>query len=133
MRTISRCVKALALAAVILTMACATAGQTSRSGPVVIFIVDALRPDRMSLYGASRPTTPAAVALAREAVVYTNAFAVSSWTRPSVATLLTSLLPASAAALNRWGRLDESVWYLSEAFQRQGWTTAAFGFKPTRS
>jgi arylsulfatase A-like enzyme len=80
----------------------------------------------MSLYGADHPTTPAADAFAREAVTFTNAFSISTWTRPSVATLLTSQLPSSTATLNRWGRLDESVWYLPEAFQQRGWTTAAF-------
>jgi len=35
------------------------------NGPVVVYVVDALRPDRMSVYGAGRPTTPAAVRLAR--------------------------------------------------------------------
>jgi arylsulfatase A-like enzyme len=43
-----------------------------------------------------------------------------------VATLLTSLHPSRSATLNRWGRLDDSVWYLPEAFRRKGWTTAAF-------
>jgi arylsulfatase A-like enzyme len=116
----------LTLAAASMVVGCLRGSRPSPAGPVVIYVVDTLRPDRTSLYGASRPTTPAAVALAREAVTYTNAFAVSTWTRPSVATLLTSLLPSRAAAINRWGRLDESVWYLPEALRRQGWTTAAF-------
>ena len=95
-------------------------------GPIVIYLVDTLRPDRMSAYGAASDTTPAARALAREAVTYLNAHSVSTWTRPSVATLLTSLLPSGAAALNRWGRLDESVWYLPQVLQKKGWTTAGF-------
>jgi arylsulfatase A-like enzyme len=106
--------------------ACVSPGPPPRTGPVVVYVVDALRPDRMPVYGAARPTTPAAAELAREGVTYTNAFALSTWTRPSTATLLTSLLPSSAGALGRWGRLDESVWSLPEAFQKQGWTTAAF-------
>jgi arylsulfatase A-like enzyme len=126
MRSYRRSLAVLTLAAASAVVGCRRGLPPSPAGPVVIYVVDALRPDRMSLFGASRPTTPAAVALAREAVTYTNAFAVSTWTRPSVATLLTSLLPSRAAALNRWGRLDESVWYLPEALRRQGWTTAAF-------
>jgi hypothetical protein len=98
----------------------------SAGGPVVIYLVDTLRPDRMSLYGAKRETTAAALALARESITYTNAFAVSTWTRPSVATLLTSRLPASVGALNLWGRLDNQVWYLPAEFRRKGWTTAFF-------
>jgi arylsulfatase A-like enzyme len=116
----------LAAAASAGVAACGMASGSARSGPVVIYLVDTLRPDRMSVYGATRRTSPAAEDLAREAVTYTNAFCVSTWTRPSVATLLTSLLPSSSATLNRWGRLDEGVWYLPEAFQKKGWKTAAF-------
>ena len=80
----------------------------------------------MSAYGAARATTPAAAALAGEGVLYENAFAVSTWTRPSVATVLTSLLPAETSTLNRYGVLDESVPYLPSLFQKAGWKTAAF-------
>jgi arylsulfatase A-like enzyme len=95
-------------------------------GPIIIYVVDTLRPDRMSLYGANRSTTPAAEALAADAAIYVNAFAVSTWTRPSIATLLTSLLPAEAGTLNRWGVLRESAWYLPHALQQRGWATAGF-------
>jgi len=95
-------------------------------GPIVIYLVDTLRPDRMSVYGAVHPTSPAAQAFAGDAVVYTNAYAVSTWTRPSVATLLTSLLPSHVAALDRWGRLDASVSYLPQELRRKEWKTAAY-------
>ncbi|HEX9190314.1 MAG TPA: sulfatase [Vicinamibacteria bacterium] len=120
---VRRFVVPLMLAAAVLMAACRSGPP---SGPVVIYLVDTLRPDRMSVYGARRPTSPAAERLARESVVYDNAFCVSTWTRPSVATLLTSVLPSASATLNRWGRLDDSAWYLPEALQRQGWGTAAF-------
>ena len=92
----------------------------------MVYLVDTLRPDRMSVYGASRETTPAAAELAREGMLFRNAFALSSWTRPSVATLLTSLLPSESSAWNRFGRLDERVPYLPELLQKAGWKTAAF-------
>ncbi len=95
-------------------------------GPIVIYLVDTLRQDRMSVYGGPRETTPAAAALAKEGVLFTNAFTISTWTRPSVANLLTSLLPAETMTLNRFGRLDESVPYLPELLQKKGWNTAAF-------
>jgi arylsulfatase A-like enzyme len=94
-------------------------------GPVVIFLVDALRADRVSVYGSPRDTTPAARALAGEGVVYENAYAVSTWTRPSWATMLTSRLPAECGAVNRFGRLAEDVPYLPELLQGHGWSTEA--------
>jgi Sulfatase len=95
-------------------------------GPVVIFLVDTLRPDRMSAYSAARETSPAASELSREGVTFENAYSVSTWTRPSVATLLTSLLPEETSTLNRYGRLDQAVTYLPDLFRRAGWTTAGF-------
>jgi arylsulfatase A-like enzyme len=125
---VGRFVAPLMLVAAVLAGACRSdRGRVpSPPGPVVVYVVDALRPDRMSVYGASRNTSPAAARLAREAVVYENAFAVSTWTRPSVATMLTSVLPSTSATLSRWGRLDESVGYLPEALRGKGFTTAVF-------
>ena len=94
-------------------------------GPVVVYLVDTLRPDRMSAYGAARDTTPAVRAFASESVVFRNAFTLSTWTRPAVATLLTSRLPSEVGAINRYGRLSESVPYLPEIFQKHGWVTCA--------
>jgi arylsulfatase A-like enzyme len=95
-------------------------------GPVVIYLIDTLRADRVSVYGSPRPTTPAAEQLAAEGTVFENAYSVSSWTRPSVATLMTSLLPAEAGAIGRYGVLDPGVPYLPQLFQRRRWKTAAF-------
>lgn len=95
-------------------------------GPIVIFLVDTLRADRVSAYGSPRMTTPAAEALAREGVVFDNAYALSSWTRASVATLLTSRLPAPAGVFGRNGALDRNVPYLPELLRERGWKTAAF-------
>jgi len=95
------------------------------AGPVIIYVVDALRADRVSVFGAPRDTTPAGRALAMEGVAYESAYAVSTWTRPSVATMLTSRLPAEVGAVNRFGRLAEGVPYLPEMLQAQGWRTFA--------
>ncbi len=94
-------------------------------GPVIVYLVDTLRPDRMSAYGAKRDTSPAAKSLASEGVLFQNAFALSSWTRPAVATLLTSRLPSEVGALNRFGRLSDKVSYLPEMFRKHGWATGA--------
>lgn len=95
-------------------------------GPVVIYLIDTLRADRVSVYGGPADTTPAAAALAAEGVAFDHAYALSTWTRPSVATLLTSRLPAETATLNRFGRLSPSIPYVPEAFQKRGYRTAAF-------
>ncbi|MFI5181855.1 MAG: sulfatase [Thermoanaerobaculia bacterium] len=103
-----------------------SARAASADGPIVIFLVDTLRRDRVSVYGAPRSTTPAAESLAREGIVFENAYSLSSWTRASVATLFTSRLPAAAGALDRKGRLGPSVVTLPQLLRDHGWKTAAF-------
>jgi arylsulfatase A-like enzyme len=118
-------VLSLGIAAVALGMAARLFNRPTE-GPIVIYVIDTLRADRTSVFESARDTTPAARALALDAVAFTNAHALSTWTRPSIATLLTSLLPSASGALGRMGRLDDASWYLPHALQSAGWTTAAF-------
>jgi len=69
----------------------------SLSGYNLILInIDSLRADHLSFYGYDRATSPFLDALAEESVVYDDAFANSSYTRTSVASLFTGKLPSSA-------------------------------------
>ena len=99
-------------------------------GPVVIYLVDTLRFDRMSAYGARRDTTPAALRLAAEGVRYDVAYSVATWTRPAVASLLTSRPPAEVEAIERTGVLARGVPTIAELFRGAGWETAAFSGNP---
>ncbi len=69
----------------------AGAGAGSPAFDVVIYVLDACRPDRMGAYGYPRPTTPAIDALAAdsEAVVYTRHYVAGNWTKPATASLFT--------------------------------------------
>ena len=57
---------------------------------VVIVLFDTLRRDHVGTYGYARDTTPNLDAIAEEGLVFEQAIAQSSWTRPSVASLFTS-------------------------------------------
>jgi arylsulfatase len=102
----------------------ATAG-TQRPN-VVLFVIDTLRADALGPYGAPPGQTPNIDALAREAVVFRNAYAQSSWTRPSIATILTGLYPSEHGAVRKLDPLPDSADTLAEFFQRRGYWTAAF-------
>jgi arylsulfatase A-like enzyme len=82
--------RAVALAATLTSAAC---GPTWRPVPVdVIFVTwDSTRADHLSAYGYPRPTTPALEAFAADAVRFDTAIAQHNWTRPSYASMLTSL------------------------------------------
>lgn len=94
-------------------------------GPVILIVVDALRPDRMSTYGFGRDTTPNIDALADDGVVFTNFFTNGNWTRPSTASLLSGLLPHRHGVERDTDRLTEELKTLPEAMKAVGYATGA--------
>ena len=56
---------------------------------VLVIVVDTLRSDHLSSHGYGRLTTPNLDRLAEQGVLFENAFATSSWSPPSHASLLT--------------------------------------------
>lgn len=63
-----------------------------RKGRKVILIsIDTLRADHLGCYGYGKDTSPNSDALARDAAVFVNAYAPTSWTLPAHVSLLTSL------------------------------------------
>lgn len=60
---------------------------------IVFVLVDALRADRLGVYGHPRGLTPTMDAWAREGALYENCVSAASWTLPSVATLFSGYYP----------------------------------------
>jgi arylsulfatase A-like enzyme len=92
---------------------------------VVLIVVDTLRADRLGSYGSTRGLTPFLDELAGRGVVFANAYASSSWTCPSVASLLTSRYPSQHGVVGFDVRLPEEETTLAErlvggAFGRVG-------------
>ena len=65
---------------------------------VLLISLDTLRKDHMSTYGYARPTTPAIDALAADGLVFERGVAVSNWTLPTHASMLTGVLPPTHGA-----------------------------------
>jgi len=91
--------------------------------PIILIMVDTLRADHLSCHGYQGGSTPNIDRLAADGTRYTNAFAQASWTRPSVAAILTSLYPSSHGAVNKADVLGDSVETLAEALQAHGYHT----------
>ena len=68
-----------------------------RAGPsaIVLVVVDTLRADFLPFYGHAPNAAPFLDAMLRDAVVFDNAYATSSWTVPSMASLHTGVYPSS--------------------------------------
>jgi len=97
---------------------------------VIFYLIDALRADHLGVYGYGRPTSPNVDAWATEAVVFDTAYAPASWTRPSVASLMTGRVPSRHGALGRAHRVRPDVLTLAEMLKSEGYATAAFVSNP---
>ncbi|HYO14137.1 MAG TPA: sulfatase [Thermoanaerobaculia bacterium] len=97
-----------------------------RPANVLVYLVDTLRRDHLGCYGYGKPVSPRVDAFAREATLFRNAVAQSSWTRPSVASLLTGLLPRTHGVNRRPDALSREAVTLAEMLRDRGFRTAAF-------
>lgn len=78
----------------------------------------------MSVYGYPRPTTPRLEQFARDALVFRRAYATASWTRPSVASILTGLSPRHHGAV-LWNEGLGNVETLAERLTAAGYRSRA--------
>ncbi len=94
-------------------------------GPVILLVVDAMRPDRMSTYGFNRKTTPHLSALADDGLIFTNFYTNGNWTRPTSTTILTGLLPSQHQVEKQSDRLSRQIPTLAQTLQKGGVKTGA--------
>jgi len=92
---------------------------------VILYLVDTLRADHTTPYGYERNTTPELLELARDAVVFETPIVHASWTRPSVASIFTSLLPGRHRAVQLRDPLDPGFVTLAEMLESRGYATGA--------
>jgi len=102
----------------------ARAADAEHGSNVVLIIADTLRDDALSLRLKEDPTASGMARLARDGVRFDNTHAQSTWTRPSVATILTSLYPAVHGATHKMDPLPDEVTTLAEAMRNEGYWTA---------
>ncbi len=100
--------------------------RNGRGKPNVILIsLDTLRADHVGCYGHVRDCTPNLDRIAREGVLFENAYAQAASTLPSHKSILTSLYPPSLRSEGR-PMLDLRRVTLSEILLNEGYCTAAF-------
>jgi arylsulfatase A-like enzyme len=97
----------------------------ARAPLIVIYLVDTLRADHTGPYGYARDTTPELNAFAKDAVVFDKAIAHASWTKPSVASILTSLLPGQHRAVQLRDALDAGHVTIAEMLKAKRYSTGA--------
>ena len=111
----------------LVTLDGASPAALARPRNVVVYLVDTLRADRLQAYAPqTRVQAPAMARFARDATVFESARAQECWTKPSVATLLSSLMPWEHAAFADGTAVPSSVRLAPELLQARGFHTAAF-------
>jgi arylsulfatase A-like enzyme/uncharacterized membrane protein YbhN (UPF0104 family) len=90
---------------------------------VILVMVDTLRADHLSCYDASAPRTPAICSLAGPGGTIFDGFSHASWTKPSAASLLTSLLPSSHGVMSKPSALSQDTVMIAEVLKEHGYAT----------
>ncbi len=93
---------------------------------VFIYLIDALRPDHLGCYGYPRGTSPNIDAFAREATRYQQALTPVTWTRPSVASMLSGMYPMVHGAIHDTDGLAEWPLLLPEILHQAGYATGCY-------
>jgi arylsulfatase A-like enzyme len=93
---------------------------------ILVYLVDALRSDRLGCYGSKLGLSPRIDAMAEKSWVFDAAVAQCSWTKPSVASLFTGLPPVEHSVNDKGHRLPDEVETIAELFAQAGYQTAGF-------
>jgi arylsulfatase A-like enzyme len=97
----------------------------TRQPNVLLIENDTLRADHLGCHGHARPTSPHLDRLAERGTRFARARAPSSWTLPSVASIMTGTYPVVHGAERNTSGLASSVPTMAQAFHAAGYTTAA--------
>ena len=93
---------------------------------VILITLDTVRADRMGFLGSKKGLTPNLDALARQGVVFENAYSQAPITPASHATMLTGTYPQFHGIRNFGDRLPPAVPLLPDVLHAQGYRTGAF-------
>jgi len=94
---------------------------------VLIITIDTLRYDRISAFSAKYAKTPAIDGLVSKSLVFTDAYAHSTLTRPSHANIMTGTTPLYHGVSDNPGfRLEKRYPTMAETFKAAGYETGAF-------
>ncbi len=99
-------------------------GKDNRT-PVIIIVSDALRADALGTYGNSPKASPNFDEFAKHATVFSEAWSASTWTRPSVASILTGQPADVHKTMHKSDRLPENLPTLAGMLRSRGYITVA--------
>lgn len=99
------------------------AGPDGEPYNVIFYVLDTTRADHFSLYGYGRNTTPFVDSIAKEGLAWANCTASSTWTWPSVASILTGLTVQTHKAFEEPLAIPSGFQVLPEMLAEKGYST----------
>jgi choline-sulfatase len=97
---------------------------------IFLIVIDSLRFDHLGCYGYHRETSPAIDKIAGEGITFDRAISQSSWTKPSVASLLTSTYPEIHGVKSIKDRLSTHETFLPTILKKFGYVTGCIQTNP---
>ncbi len=97
---------------------------------VLLYVIDTLRADHASLYGYKRNTTPFLKKLGSAGIVFEDCQAQATWTKPSTASLLTSLYSYTNGIIRDSDTIPSGATTLAEQLRKAGYITANITASP---
>ena len=91
---------------------------------VILYLIDTLRADHLGCYGRSPSPSPELDKFAREAVLFEDVSAQSSWTKPATASIMSSQWPWKHKVQDFADRVPAKLIWLPQVLQAGGYTTA---------
>jgi arylsulfatase A-like enzyme len=105
-------------------------GPVQRKPNILIYTIDTMRPDHASVYGYKRDTTPFLKKLAATGVVFEDCAAQSTWTKTSIASLMTSLYAFTHGIVADSDTIPPNAPTLAAELRAGGYVTASIVASP---
>ena len=90
---------------------------------IILIVMDAVRADHLSCYGHYRKTSPNIDKLAKEGVLFEQAFSTAEWSYPSHASIFTGKYPSYHKTMGRDVSLHEENTTIAEILSSNGYET----------
>lgn len=109
---------------------CGTSDLKNDRPNFILISIDTLRPDHLTCYGYARKTSPNIDQLAKQSILFTNAFAPTPWTLPSHVAMLTGTHPFILGIESRDSVIPAETVLVSQLLRKNGYQSAAFVDSP---
>lgn len=119
------------------TRAAKSSKSPDRPPNIVVYLADTCRADTLGAYGVQAPISPTVDRLAREGYLYERCYATATWTKPSMASMFSGVVPRvhQASYVKTGGPIEEQRVHtlragfptVFESLKAAGYRTAYFG------